>query len=79
MLLLLFPPLSSTPPPCVRVPFSQVSSLRESLADERKLYVYSGTKRLDLRAETAEDRNAWMEALQVGAALHASDAQGGRF
>ena len=56
-----------------------MSSLRESLADERKLYVYSGTKRLDLRAETAEDRNAWMEALQVGAALHASDAQGGRF
>lgn len=45
----------------------QVSTLRPSDADEKKFYIFSGTKTLHLRAESKEDRTSWLEALQVGA------------
>jgi oxysterol-binding protein 1 len=43
----------------------QVSSVRESRSDDRRFSIFSGTKRLHLRAETREDRVAWMEALRA--------------
>jgi oxysterol-binding protein 1 len=43
----------------------QVSSVRESRSDDRRFSIFSGTKRLHLRAETREDRAAWMEALRA--------------
>ncbi|CAI5502473.1 unnamed protein product [Closterium sp. Naga37s-1] len=42
-----------------------VSSLRESQSDERKFYVFSGTKTLDLRAESRDDRGLWLDLLQA--------------
>ncbi|KAL5192830.1 Oxysterol-binding protein-related protein 1C [Glycine soja] len=44
---------------------SMVSTIRESKSDEKRFSVFTGTKRLHLRAETREDRVAWMEALQA--------------
>lgn len=44
---------------------SQVSSIRESRTDDRRFSIFTGTKRLHLRAETPEDRILWMEALQA--------------
>lgn len=44
---------------------AQVSSLRESKSDEKKFYIYTGTKTLHLRAETREDRIVWLDALQA--------------
>ncbi|XP_052201872.1 oxysterol-binding protein-related protein 1C-like isoform X2 [Diospyros lotus] len=43
----------------------KVSSIRESRSDDKRFSIYTGTKRLHLRAETREDRLAWMEALQA--------------
>ncbi|KAI4366584.1 hypothetical protein MLD38_022445 [Melastoma candidum] len=52
-----------------RKPFGEVhlkvSSIRESRSDDRRFSIYTGTKRLHLRAESREDRIAWMEALQA--------------
>ncbi|KAK6775645.1 hypothetical protein RDI58_026646 [Solanum bulbocastanum] len=52
-----------------RKPFGEVhlkvSSIRESRSDDRRFSIFTGTKRLHLRAETREDRIAWMEALQA--------------
>ena len=45
--------------------FSQVSSIRESRSDDKRFTIFTGTKRLHLRAETRDDRVAWMEALQA--------------
>lgn len=41
----------------------QVATVRESKADSRKLHIHSGTSSMRLRAETSEDRWAWLEAL----------------
>lgn len=43
----------------------KVSSIRESRSDDKRFSIFSGTKRLHLRAESREDRAAWIEALQV--------------
>ncbi|KAG8389712.1 hypothetical protein BUALT_Bualt01G0007200 [Buddleja alternifolia] len=43
----------------------KVSSIRESRSDDRRFSIFTGTKRLHLRAESREDRTAWMEALQA--------------
>lgn len=43
----------------------QVSSIRESRSDDKRFSIFTGTKRLHLRAETREDRLVWMEALQA--------------
>ncbi|KAI4375121.1 hypothetical protein MLD38_013030 [Melastoma candidum] len=52
-----------------RKPFGEVhlkvSSIRESRSDDRRFSIYTGTKMLHLRAESREDRIAWMEALQA--------------
>ncbi|BBN04883.1 oxysterol-binding protein 1 [Marchantia polymorpha subsp. ruderalis] len=52
-----------------RKPFGEVhlkvSSLRESKSDDKKFYIYTGTKTLHLRAETKEDKIIWLEALQA--------------
>uniref|UniRef100_A0A453H660 PH domain-containing protein n=1 Tax=Aegilops tauschii subsp. strangulata TaxID=200361 RepID=A0A453H660_AEGTS len=48
-----------------RVVDVQVSTVRESRSDDRRFSVFSGTKRLHLRAETREDRAAWLEALRA--------------
>ncbi|KAG0520748.1 hypothetical protein BDA96_08G100800 [Sorghum bicolor] len=41
----------------------KVSSVRASKSDDKRLYIFSGTKTLHLRCETEEDRNAWIDAL----------------
>lgn len=43
----------------------KVSSIRESRSDDKRFSIFTGTKRLHLRAETREDRIAWMEAFQA--------------
>jgi hypothetical protein len=43
----------------------KVSTLRNSQSDDRKFYIFTGTKTLHLRAETSADRSVWMEALQA--------------
>ncbi|CAI0588026.1 unnamed protein product [Linum tenue] len=43
----------------------KVSTIRESRSDDKRFSIFTGTKRLHLRAETTEDRLAWMEALQA--------------
>ncbi|XP_030443777.1 oxysterol-binding protein-related protein 1C isoform X2 [Syzygium oleosum] len=52
-----------------RKPFGEihlkVSSIRESKSDDKRFSIFTGTKRLHLRAETREDRLTWMEALQA--------------
>ncbi|KAK7351141.1 hypothetical protein VNO77_10368 [Canavalia gladiata] len=52
-----------------RKPFGEihlkVSTIRESKSDDKRFSVFTGTKRLHLRAETRDDRVAWMEALQA--------------
>ncbi|KAG5524976.1 hypothetical protein RHGRI_031608 [Rhododendron griersonianum] len=42
-----------------------VSSIRESRSDDKRFSIFTGTKRLHLRAETRDDRMAWMDALQA--------------
>ncbi|KAM5564141.1 oxysterol-binding protein-related protein 1C [Rosa sericea] len=52
-----------------RKPFGEVhlkvSSIRESKSDDRRFSIFTGTKRLHLRAESSDDRLAWVEALQA--------------
>ncbi|ERM95326.1 hypothetical protein AMTRI_Chr04g183010 [Amborella trichopoda] len=52
-----------------RKPFGEVhlkvSSIRESRSDDKRFSIFTGTKRLHLKAETVESRNAWVEALQA--------------
>ncbi|CAI0403964.1 unnamed protein product [Linum tenue] len=44
----------------------KVSTIRNSRSDDRRFSVYTGTsKRLQLRAESPEDREMWMDALQA--------------
>ncbi|CAN1854934.1 Oxysterol-binding protein-related protein 1A [Linum perenne] len=44
----------------------KVSTIRDSRSDDRRFSVYTGTsKRLQLRAQSPEDRKVWMEALQA--------------
>ncbi|GER49221.1 oxysterol-binding protein [Striga asiatica] len=43
----------------------KVSSIRESQSDDKKFSIFTGTKKLHLRAESREDRTTWMEALQT--------------
>ncbi|KAL9315722.1 hypothetical protein ACSQ67_016723 [Phaseolus vulgaris] len=45
--------------------FNVVSTIRESKSDDKRFSVFTGTKTLHLRAETPDDRVAWMEALQA--------------
>ncbi|KAK3242775.1 hypothetical protein CYMTET_47549 [Cymbomonas tetramitiformis] len=47
----------------------RVSTLRESGADHKKFYIHSGTKTLQLRAETREDRWVWLEVLEKAKAM----------
>lgn len=42
-----------------------MSSIKESKSDEKRFSIFTGTKRVHLRAESREDRVAWMEALQA--------------
>ena len=42
----------------------QVSSIRISRSDDKKFYIYTGTKTLHLRAETSVDRGDWFGILQ---------------
>ncbi|MBA0864512.1 hypothetical protein Goshw_003742 [Gossypium schwendimanii] len=52
-----------------RKPFGEihlkVSSIRESRSDDKRFSIFTGTKRLHLRAEARDDRVAWVEALQA--------------
>ncbi|KAM7510999.1 hypothetical protein LguiB_009874 [Lonicera macranthoides] len=43
----------------------KVSSIRESRSDDKRFSIFTGTKRLHLRADTREDRLAWLEALEA--------------
>jgi hypothetical protein len=43
----------------------KVSSIRQSRSDDKRFSIFTGTKRLHLRAETREDRLAWLEALEA--------------
>lgn len=43
----------------------KVSSIRESRSDDKRFSIFTGTKRLHLRAETQEDRQQWLEALHA--------------
>ncbi|KAK9758235.1 hypothetical protein RND81_01G216900 [Saponaria officinalis] len=62
-------PSSSSSSQLRRKPFGEihlkVSSIRESRSDDKRFSIFTGTKRLHLRAETREDRAAWMDALQA--------------
>lgn len=42
-----------------------MSTIRESKSDDKRFSIFTGTKRLHLRAETREDRLQWIEALQA--------------
>ncbi|CAA7401541.1 unnamed protein product [Spirodela intermedia] len=43
----------------------KVSSIRESRSDDKRFSIFTGTKRLHLRAETRDDRIVWMDALRA--------------
>ncbi|KAK1384415.1 oxysterol-binding protein-related protein 1C-like [Heracleum sosnowskyi] len=43
----------------------KVSSIRESRSDDKRFSIFTGTKRLHMRAETQEDRQQWLEALHA--------------
>lgn len=43
----------------------KVSSIKESKSDDKRFSIYTGTKRLHLRAETREERDMWMESLRA--------------
>ena len=43
----------------------QISSIRKSKSDDKKLYIFTGTKTLHLRAENREDRSVWLDSLQA--------------
>ncbi|MCI14038.1 oxysterol-binding protein 1C-like, partial [Trifolium medium] len=42
-----------------------VSTIRESRSDDKRFSIFTGTKTLHLKAETREDRVAWLEALHA--------------
>ncbi|KAI3464462.1 hypothetical protein Pfo_021125 [Paulownia fortunei] len=60
---------NSSSPPKSRKPVGEVhlkvSSIRESRSDDKRFSIFTGTKKLHLRAESREDRMTWMEALQT--------------
>ncbi|KAJ7517667.1 hypothetical protein O6H91_21G034300 [Diphasiastrum complanatum] len=56
----------------------KVASLRESKLDDKKFYIYTGTKTLHLRAESKEDRTAWLDALQSSKELFPNNLSFGR-
>ncbi|URE25252.1 oxysterol-binding protein [Musa troglodytarum] len=41
----------------------EVTSIRASKSDDKRLYIFTGTKTLHLRCDSREDRTAWIEAL----------------
>ncbi|CAL9168788.1 oxysterol-binding protein-related protein 1D-like isoform X1 [Musa acuminata AAA Group] len=41
----------------------KVTSIRASKSDDKRLYIFTGTKTLHLRCDSREDRTAWIEAL----------------
>ncbi|KAG0584784.1 hypothetical protein KC19_3G234000 [Ceratodon purpureus] len=43
----------------------KVSSLRNSQSDDKKFYIYTGTKTLHLRAESSADRQDWYTVLKA--------------
>lgn len=43
----------------------KVSSILESTSDDKRFPIYTGTKRLHLRANTRDDQMEWIEALKV--------------
>lgn len=45
--------------------FLQVSSIRENQSDDKRFSIFTGMKRLHLRAKTHEDRRTWLEALNA--------------
>nr|XP_024386741.1 oxysterol-binding protein-related protein 1B-like isoform X2 [Physcomitrium patens] len=47
----------------------EVSSIRYSQSDDKKFYIYTGTKTLYLRAETNADRSDWVGILQAAKEL----------
>ncbi|KAL8217766.1 hypothetical protein R6Q57_021139 [Mikania cordata] len=55
---------SSHPTPVGEVHL-KVSSIRESRSDDKRFSIFTGTKRMHMRADTRDDRIAWMEALQA--------------
>ncbi|GMH10482.1 hypothetical protein Nepgr_012323 [Nepenthes gracilis] len=61
---------SSTPSPTrLRKPAGEIhlkiSTIRESKSDDKRFSIFTGTKRIRLRAEAREDRTAWIDALQA--------------
>eukprot|EP00898_Chlorokybus_atmophyticus_P008225 jgi/Chlat1/8403/Chrsp80S07909 len=46
----------------------QVATIRESHADDKKFYVHSGTKTLHLRAGSREEREQWLQELDLAKA-----------
>lgn len=42
-----------------------MSTIKESQSDYKRFSIFTGTKRLHLRAETQEDRRMWLEALRA--------------
>ncbi|KAG6466615.1 hypothetical protein ZIOFF_075585 [Zingiber officinale] len=44
-------------------PFGEVSSVRISKSDDKRLYIFTGTKTLHLRCDARDDRTAWIDAL----------------
>lgn len=49
---------------------SQVSSIRASKSDDKRLSIFTGTKTLHLRCVSREDRAAWVEALLAAKDLY---------
>eukprot|EP01018_Ginkgo_biloba_P036543 Gb_20843 [translate_table: standard] len=43
----------------------QISSIKASKSDDKRFYIFTGIKTLHLRAETREDRKAWLDALRA--------------
>lgn len=43
----------------------KISSIKESQSDEKRFYIFTGIKTLHLRAETTENRKAWIDALRA--------------
>lgn len=41
----------------------KISSIKTSKSDEKRFYIFTGVKTLHLRAETREDRKAWIDVL----------------
>jgi hypothetical protein len=62
------PPASSTLVEPAGEVALQVAGFSASRTDRRKLYVHAGTRRIAVRAETAEDRWAWLDALAAAKA-----------